>query len=158
MLPRIWLAVTATLFVGWIGYLGVLNYLSRVTPQPPPLVLRVQAEQAPILVVARLKGNPGGLDETGRARPAAAATVEKVLVGSDEDRGRLKPGEPLVLVDLPKAAGFTGDGPYVLALRRSEREGVYELWPVYAPGWPSLIVHRASDPLEAAVLGWRAGR
>jgi hypothetical protein len=98
------LAVTALLFVGWLGYLAVQVWKYRT---PPVVVSRAQLLAAKYDVVAEVRAKADG-------RPDGDVTVRKVLFAADaagpKDEDRIMVGN---LVDCD---GFAGPGPYVLPL------------------------------------------
>src|SRR5438067_929962 len=94
------LAVTAILFVGWLGYLATLVWKYRT---PPVVVSRAQLLTAKYDVVADLTG-----------KPDAEVAVVEVLYAAD-DAGP-KAGDKLKVGNFAECDGYAGPGRYVLPL------------------------------------------
>ena len=129
------LVLTASLFLGWLGYLGYLVATRPLTAAGTPLVLsRPQIMIAPIDIVA---------DVTD---PEEQVVVVEILYPSDAS---IKVGQKLTVLDLESCRpmprrqndeppkDFTGPGRYLIPLRPSGREkGAYEVVPIpTSPGF-----------------------
>lgn len=96
---KVRLALAAALFFGWMALLGYTAF----NKSRAPIVSRAQA--AGSLVALRAKLTDGG---DGRPAPQAEA-LDKITADGP------KPG-PIVVLNLPNASGFAGDGEYLLLL------------------------------------------
>jgi hypothetical protein len=130
------LVLSASLFVGWLGYLGYLVATRPLTAAGAPLVLsRAQLMVSPIDIVAEV-ADPDD----------PAVVVKEVLYPADAP---VKVGQKLTVFDLdlchpmPRRQNdepprdLTGPGPYLIPLRPSGREkGAYEVVPIpTSPGF-----------------------
>src|SRR5437764_15046479 len=97
---RAGLAVSAALFVSWLGYLGYLV----VTDARPPIVSYPQLLAATAEVVARVEAGPDG-------QLPRRLTVEQVLRGDG-----LKEGQSIAVANLPDSAGYGRPGGYLVPL------------------------------------------
>jgi hypothetical protein len=116
------LAVTAVLFVGWLGYLATLAWKYRT---PPVIVSRAQLLTAKYDVVADLTG-----------KPDAEVTVVEVLYESDT--AGPKAGEKIKVGNFAECDGYAGPGRYVLPLVFAAGQAQVAAMP-FDPG-------RSSDP------------
>jgi hypothetical protein len=139
---KVRLAVTAALFLAWIGWLG---YLAATTTRPEVLS-RPQFLVSNLYVIADLTGSAD--------RPGALITVKEVG-GSAKDNATIKPGSSLEVENLPRVnQGWAGPDSYILPLSRNQ-DGTFRLTPVPpSPGYPSesssehadrLRIYRATD-------------
>jgi hypothetical protein len=146
-LQAAWLAVTATLFVGWVGYLGWLVLTETALGHKPVVVSRVQLLAADALVVADLTAGGGG-------GPAAGATVSEVLRGPAELKKAISPD------GLTRAVGFTGAGSYLVPLAGSPGAGWrVAVGAVRYPGGPVPLrpqVYPWTPDVAAQVRPWLA--
>jgi hypothetical protein len=130
------LVLTASLFVGWLGYLGYLVATRPLTAAGIPLVLsRPQIMISPIDIVADVSDDPD-----------APVVVVEILYPPDSS---LQVGQKLTVLDLESCRplprrqndkppdDFTGAGRYLIPLRPSGREkGAYEVVPIpTSPGF-----------------------
>ena len=99
-MKRLFLAVSAVLFFGWLAWLSY----AALNKSREPIVSRAQAALAPMPVRAKV-------DADSKSAPAALVTVVEPL------RPESPPKDAKILVsNLPSASGFTGDGEYLLLL------------------------------------------
>lgn len=149
--PRVRLAITAALFVGWLGWLGY----AAMNKSRGPIVSRAQAAAATAAVVATIEPSTDG-------RPAAKAVVITPLTA-----GGPPAGTAIFVSNLPTTHGFDGPGPYLLLLTSNPeaQEGKGEdgkpipLFSVVgqqaSPGYDSLagvgspLIYRWSHDVEA---------
>ena len=125
---KIFLAVSAALFVGWMSWLGY----TALTKSHGPIVSRAQAAAASVAVRAKLDlAEPdreqmlvrpaviGGQQVTvlkGQAeKPAYAVTVVEKLHANGPAAGT-----KIAVVNLPSCFGFTGPGEYLLLLNKED--------------------------------------
>jgi hypothetical protein len=132
------LVLTASLFVGWLGYLGYLVATRPLTASGTPLVLsRPQIMVSPIDIVADVS-NPLGR--------VTVVTVVQILHPADSP---IKVGDKVKVLDLDSCRpltrrvnekpqdDFAGPGRYLIPLRPSKpEEGAYEVVPIpTSPGF-----------------------
>lgn len=125
---RVFLAVSAALFVGWLGWLGY----TALTKSRGPIVSRAQAAAAGTAVRARLDlaeadresmlvrpAVIGGQQVTvlkGQAeKPAYVVTVVEKLHANGPEAGT-----KIGVTNLPACNGFSGPGEYLLLLNRDD--------------------------------------
>jgi hypothetical protein len=103
--PRARLAVAASLFTAWLGYL----FLLVLTSQHTVVLSRPQFLVSSLFVVA-------DLTDDGDGKPARTATIERVLWSSE--LVDLK-GAKIKIANLPDTAlqGYEGPGKYILPLQ-----------------------------------------
>jgi hypothetical protein len=97
---RVRLIVAATLFIGWLGYLGY----AALTKNRGPVISHAQAAVATHPVVAEVEAGPDGA-------PSGKARVVEAL----GDKGPSAETE-IFVTNLPAAQGFDGPGDYLLLL------------------------------------------
>ena len=97
---RLFLAVSAVLFFGWLAWLSY----AALNKSREPIVSRAQAALAPMPVRAKVEVDSKGV-------PAALVTVIEPL----QPHSPAKDAKILVS-NLPSASGFTGAGEYLLLL------------------------------------------
>ena len=136
---RIRLFLATALFLCWIGWLAV----TALTKSRAPTVSRAQAAAATVAVVAdleagkvdresvviRLGPNQGQMVDVLKEeadKPAfVVAVVESLTPGGPEA------GKKLGVVNLSKAAGYSGPGPYLLLLNKDPSDGLMNGQPLY---------------------------
>lgn len=95
---RIYIAVTAAVYLAWLGWLGYAVYGARWAPDRTPTVSRAQLVAATHLVVCDVSVGPDGL-------PAVQATVAEVVRGDG-----VKAGDAVEVWNLPSALPAGSDG------------------------------------------------
>jgi hypothetical protein len=130
-----WLLVTATLFVGWIGWLFYL----AVTSQQPITVSRAQLLVAPLDVIAAVEAGPDGRADSG----VRVAEVRRPAQGREALVGRT-----ITVKNLPDCtaeSGWDGPGDYILALQPDGDQ--YRVAPIpRSPGYPPPSFPGAAGP------------
>jgi hypothetical protein len=144
--PRARLAVAASLFVAWLGYLLLLVLGSRHT-----IVLsRPQFLVTNLCVVA-------DLTDDGDGKPARTVKIDRVFWSS---RPVDLTGAQLEIANLPDAAaqGYAGPGKYILPLReRSPKPGpIYQIAivpssPWYEPAFVDITVYSVGPDKDRAI-------
>ena len=148
------LVLTASLFVGWLGYLGYLVATRPLTATGTPLVLsRPQILVSPIDIVAEVSAPEEREVDGEKIRTFGPVEVVEVLYPPDSS---LEVGQKLRVLDLESCrpvprhrddkppADFTGPGRYLIPIRPSGREkGAYEVVPI--PTSPGFDAKRMID-------------
>ena len=122
---RVRLAVSALLFVGWIGWLA---YLAATTTRPVVLS-RPQFLAADLYVIADVRANP-----TDPKVPAPQVTIKQVIWPSAAARDL--DGKELPVKNLPlsgEAQGWKGPGEYILPLSKDYQVTAIPRSPGYRP-------------------------
>jgi hypothetical protein len=144
--PRIQLAVAASLFALWIGWLVYL----AITTVRPMVLSRPQFLVAQLYVVAELK------EGTSSSEPSSEVVVREVLWTQDSEDRKLTEKPSLHIANLPKVSerfGWRGASAYILALtKKSEERGpTYQVTAIpRSPGYipdpqaPALPIYRAT--------------
>jgi len=116
------LAVSALLFIGWIGYLA---YLAATTTQPVVLS-RPQFLAADLYVVAALTSDPAAT-----AKPAEEIVVKQFNWSANPDDAKKTKLRVKDLGDVNEDHGWHGPGDYILALTRlKENSELFDLTPL----------------------------
>jgi hypothetical protein len=125
--PKARLAVSAGLFLAWIGFLLYLVVQTR----EPVILSRPQLNVSSLVVVAEVMEKDG--------RPLPTVSVKKVVWSRAEADAKLAGTQITVetLADCHKDQGWEGPGMYILPLTRHEGTTVYEVTPLpLSPGYP----------------------
>lgn len=127
---RLWLVLSAALFLGWIAWLAYLVLdLRRETAagQGRPVVLSQPQFLIATLVVS-------GEVEENEAGPATVRVKE--VHWPENEQTRKLPGERIAVGNLARSEGFAGAGTYLMPLL--PEEGSYRVAPMPpSPGYPA---------------------
>lgn len=113
------LAAAGLLLLGWIGWLGY----TAASKYRGPIVSKAQAAAATLAVVAKVPAGDG----------PRVVEVTDVLHGP-------KPEGPLTVTNLGDAAGFEGQGEYLLLLARGRGDTFSVVGPLRTPGYDQVGV------------------
>jgi hypothetical protein len=118
---RVLLAVSAALFLAWIGWLAYL----AATATEPIVLSRPQFLHAELYVVAEVTANPAADNE-----PDGTVTVKRLLWSSNALDGKLQKMQVRNLPRLNAQHGWNGPGEYILALSRTGDSDVFLVTPL----------------------------
>lgn len=129
--PRIRLAAASLLLVAWLGWLGYTAWAKY----RGPIVSRAQAAAATTAVVAQVPAGDG----------PQTVEVKEVLSGP-------RPEGPVVVTNLADAAGFEGQGEYLLLLTKLRGDAYAVVGPLQSPGYGAVgspTVYRWTPAVKA---------
>jgi hypothetical protein len=129
--PKLRLAAASLLLVGWLGWLGYTAWAKY----RGPVVSRSQAAAATLAVVAQVPAGDGPL----------TVEVKDVLSGP-------RPEGPVVVTNLADAAGFEGQGEYLLLLTKLRGDAYAVVGPLQSPGYGAVgspTVYRWTPAVKA---------
>ncbi|HEV3262690.1 MAG TPA: hypothetical protein VG013_37970 [Gemmataceae bacterium] len=119
---KVWLVLSAGLFVAWIGWLAYL----AATAKQPVVLSRPQFLVSTLDVIADVRETDG--------KPDAQATVREVHWPAQGERKLV--GKTISVKNLSECQGWKGPGPYILPLAR-DMAGDFEVAAIPpSPGFP----------------------
>lgn len=129
--PKLRLASASLLLAAWLGWLGYTAWAKY----RGPVVSRAQAAAATLAVVAQVPAGHGAL----------AVEVKEVLSGP-------RPEGAVVVTNLADAAGFEGQGEYLLLLTKLRGDAYAVVGPLQSPGYGAVgtpTVYRWTPAVKA---------